>query len=89
LPGRQFVDAGRHARCHEEFDPRETVETIGREKITGRRHGSDGVPHAASEIKAPLALRSLRRDRVTGEFPVELKQQFSRAASDVRGIVLR
>ncbi len=68
------------------FDPRETVETIGREKISVVGMVPTVCRMLLPEIKAdPSRCGSLRRIVVTGEaFPVELKRQFLALLPDVR-----
>jgi acyl-CoA synthetase (AMP-forming)/AMP-acid ligase II len=68
------------------FDPRETVETIWKEKITVVGMVPTVCRMLLPEIKTdPSRSGSLRRIVVTGEaFPVELKRQFLALLPDVR-----
>ena len=68
------------------FDPRQTVETIAREKITVLGMVPTVCRMMLPEIKAdPAKCSSLRRIVVTGEaFPVELKRQFLALLPNVR-----
>jgi acyl-CoA synthetase (AMP-forming)/AMP-acid ligase II len=68
------------------FDPRQTVDTIAREKITVLGMVPTVCRMLLPEIKAdPAKCASLRRIVVTGEaFPVELKRQFLALLPNVR-----
>lgn len=68
------------------FDPRQTVDTIAREKITVLGMVPTVCRMMLPEIKAdPGKCASLRRIVVTGEaFPVELKRQFLALLPNVR-----
>lgn len=68
------------------FDPRQTVDTIAREKITVLGMVPTVCRMMLPEIKAdPAKCASLRRIVVTGEaFPVELKRQFLALLPNVR-----
>lgn len=68
------------------FDPRQTVETIAREKITVVGMVPTVCRMMLPEIEAdPSKCASLRRIVVTGEaFPVELKRKFLALLPDVR-----
>lgn len=68
------------------FDPRQTVETIAREKITVVGMVPTVCRMILPEVEAdPSKCASLRRIVVTGEaFPVELKRRFLALLPDVR-----
>jgi acyl-CoA synthetase (AMP-forming)/AMP-acid ligase II len=68
------------------FDPRETVETIAKERITVVGMVPTVCRMLLAEIRTdPSRCGSLRRIVVTGEaFPVELKRQFLALLPDVR-----